>query len=319
MKSKRFIKKFYLRWWSILIMIACFFLAPANMGYGKVKLPAKISFDIQGKASPEKPIKVDIDAVCKIPFRNGVIGIIIPGISNNPQKDIPLWKGEADSPLEKKLSYSLGVIPQGEHTFVAYFKFTPHREGTREVGVSCYLYMDIRSAIVNISNVSFGHIKRLELKEELKKRGLLELSIEEIKKRDPEMARRILEVNRIKSVETTVSKKKDDKESTSSQTEHKATDELIQEKKGEVKKVPPEEAKKISPKSKKSMELKKKREDVKKAPLQGTKKAVRITLNVEEKKRIEAIKQKNKYQYSTQAKEKREAIEKKKKEDGEKK
>lgn len=319
MNSKNLIKRIGLSWWSILIMIAFFSIAPANMGYGKVKLPAEISFDIRGKAIPGKPIKVDIATVGKIPFKNGIIGIIIPGISNNPQKDIQLWKGEADSPLEKKLSYSLGVIPQGEHTFVAYFKFTPRREGAREVGVACYLYMDIRSDIVKSSNVSFGHIKRLELKEELKKRGLLELSIEEIKKRDPEMARRILEVNRIKSVETTVSKKKDDKESTSSQTEHKATDELTQEKKGEFKKVPPEDAKKIFPKSKESMELKKQREDVKKAPLQGTKKAVKITLSEEEKKRIEAIIQKNKYQNSAQAKEKRKAIEKKKKEDGEKK
>jgi hypothetical protein len=262
MKSKRFIERFDLKWWSLLIVIACFFLAPANMGYGKVKLPAEIRFDIRGKAIPGKPIKVDIAAVGKIPFKNGIIGIIIPGIGNSSQKDIQLWKGEADSPLEKKISYSLGVIPQGEHTFVAYFKFTPKREGAKEVGVARYLYLDIRSDSVKNSNVSFGHIKRLELKEELKKRGLLELSIEEIKKRDPEMARKILEVNRVKSVETTVSKKKDDKESTSAQAEHKATDEPSQKKEGEIEAVPTEEAKISSPKSKESMELKKQREDV---------------------------------------------------------
>jgi hypothetical protein len=46
--------------------------------------------------------------------------------------------------------------------------------------------------------------------------------------------------------------------------------------------------------------------------VQGTKKAIKITLSEEEKKRIEALIEKSKYKNSEEAKEKREALRKKK-------
>jgi hypothetical protein len=191
--------------WVLVVFFGCIFV---DIAFGKVKLPAGIKMNVDSAALPGKPIKIRITASCKIPFKDGVIELDIPEISGKSAGKVVLWEGNADTPMEKQLSYSLGVIPEGKYKLIASFKFAPRRIGARKVGVAKYLYLDSRSAEILSSNVSFGHIKRSELKQEMEKRGLQGLSMEEIKKKDPEIAGRILNVNRVRGVETGLPKRK---------------------------------------------------------------------------------------------------------------
>lgn len=292
--------------WILMIFYTCLF---ADMAFGRVKLPAGIKVNVDGASLPGKPIRIRIVTSCKIPFKDGIIELYIPEIPGKPAEKVVLWEGDADASLEKQFSYSLAAIPEGKYRLIASFKFTPRRIGARQVGVARSLYLDSRSAEILSSNVSFGHIKRLELKQEMEKRGLLGLSMEEIKKKDPEIAERILNVNRVKGLETGLPKKEDVKKSSSTQAgkEKPGRGGGIE---GEIKEVPPDK-KERGIKLPREKPKKKTILSVPKAPVQGTKKAVKITLSEEEKKRIEALNEKSKYKNSEEAKEKRKALRKK--------
>ncbi|MCK4761702.1 MAG: hypothetical protein KAW12_05835 [Candidatus Aminicenantes bacterium] len=310
MRFENYLKGRHLTISWILVVFCVVFFTTAT--FGKIKLPARININVEGVALPKKPIKIRIIASCKIPFKNGIIELYIPEISGKSAGKVVLWEGNADAVMEKQFSYSLGVVPEGKHKVITSFKFTPQRTGAREVGVAKYLYLDSRSAEILSSNVSFGHIKRSELKQEMEKRGLLGLSMEEIKKKNPEIARRILDVNRVKGVETGLPKKEDVKKSSSTQAdkEKPGKREKIE---GKIKEVPSDK-KESGIKLQREKPKKKTILSLPKAPMQGTKKAIKIILSEEEKERLEVLTEKAKYKNSDQAKEKRKAIEKKKEE-----
>lgn len=165
----------------------------------KIKLPGEIKITIQENPVYGEPLAINIVAVSKIPFKNGHIEIIIPELGNFSSQKVELWSGNSpNGPMEKHLKYLLPVLSIGEFKLIAYFKFSSLRKGSREMRVSKALYIDVRSDKILSSNISFRQIKRLELNKELERHGLKGLRISEIKKNAPEIAKRILKLNKAK-------------------------------------------------------------------------------------------------------------------------
>lgn len=182
--------------------------------YGKTKLPGEIKITIQKDSMPGEPLNINIVAYFKIPFKDGRIELIIPEMENFPSKKVDLWFGDSpNGPMERHLNYLLPVLLPGEFKFIAYLKFFPLREGSREIRASEALYIDVRNDKILSSNISFRQIKRLELKEEIEGRGLTGLSVSEMKKIDSEIAKKIMELSKVKGeVVESVSTKKENNE-----------------------------------------------------------------------------------------------------------
>jgi hypothetical protein len=118
----------------------------------------------------------------------------------------------------------LPALPVGKYHFVGILELTPDRENADKLVVSDSLYLDVRADKILSSNVSFRQIERHELYAELEQRvlkslspglatadpdamaryrelieatnpGLIKDKIAELKATDPEVARRIMELN----------------------------------------------------------------------------------------------------------------------------
>ena len=116
----------------------------------------------------------------------------------------------------------------GKYHFVGIFEFTPDRDNAGKLLVSDSLYLDVRADKILSSNVSFRQIERLELYAELEQRvlaslspglatadpdtmaryrelieaanpGLIKSKIAELRATDPDVARRIMELNSTKA------------------------------------------------------------------------------------------------------------------------
>ena len=127
--------------------------------------------------------------------------------------------------------YTVDGLPVGKYCFAAIFEFTPDQEGAQKLALSRSLYLDVRPTTILSSNVSFNHIKRVELRRELEERvvaslrpelakagprkmaseialikagdpGLIARKIAELRATDPEVARRIMELSQVEA-ETT--------------------------------------------------------------------------------------------------------------------
>ncbi len=255
--------------------------------YGKIKLPGEIKITIQKDSIPGEPLDINIVAYFKIPFKDGRIELIIPEIENFPSKKVELWSGDSpNGPMERSVKYLLPVLSPGEFKFIAYLKFFPLREGSREIRISEALYIDVRNDKILSSNISFRQIKRLELREEIERRGLKGLSISEIKKTDPEIARRILGLSKVKGevVESvSTQKKNNEKDFIYKPTENKVDYEKEKRIGSEVKKAPLTATKETvyvsQQTTEKSINNRAAHEPskVKKAPTIGTKKTVSIS------------------------------------------
>ncbi len=119
-------------------------------------------------------------------------------------------------------------LPVGRYHFVAILEFTPDRDNAEKLVLSESLYIDVRGDKILSSNVSFRQIERLELYRELEHRvmrslspgsttanakmtaryrelieaanpGLIESEIARLKATDPDVARRIMELNSTKA------------------------------------------------------------------------------------------------------------------------
>ena len=152
----------------------------------------------------------------------------VPQIGEIPAETQVLWSAAPSDFVAETAEYTVDALPAGEYRFAAIFEFTPDRVYAGKLFTSKALYLDVRPEKILSSNVSFDQIKRVELWEELEQRVQMDLKagpsavsfksvsrdiqaaepidpeiiasrIAELKASDPEVARRITELNRVKA------------------------------------------------------------------------------------------------------------------------
>ncbi|UCF14503.1 MAG: hypothetical protein JSW59_13900 [Phycisphaerales bacterium] len=195
--------------------------------YGKLRLPAEIFVDLLRPERAGDPAAILISASSQVPASSGVITLRLPDIGQEPGRIEILWAGAPSDLIVEQKQYVLPALPVGKYHFVGILEFTPDREDADKLGVSDSLYLDVRADKILSSNVSFRQIERWELYRELEQRvlaslypgletadaetmsryrdlieatspGLIESKIAELRATDPEVARRIAEVNSTK-------------------------------------------------------------------------------------------------------------------------
>jgi hypothetical protein len=202
--------------------------SPSPMRYGKMKLPVDISIDLAQAENTGSPVTIVTTVSTEIPIRSGILTLKIPQIDAEPERTDPLWSAAEPGVVAETAEYGLGILPLGRYQVIAFFEFTLDREGAEKSVLSRSLYVDVRPDVTLSSNVSFRHIDRLALQRDLDERiftslerelktqnrtrvlrelALLEVGdpatmrrkIRELRASDPDAARRMMALNRVKS------------------------------------------------------------------------------------------------------------------------
>jgi len=195
--------------------------------YGKITVPADVSIDLTSPSNPGGPVVILVSASSQIPIGSGTITLKIPPVGEIPAETLVLWSGTPLDFVAESAEYVLDALPTGKYRFAAIFEFTPDSQNNWELFTSRALYLDVRPDRILSSNVSFEQIKRIELWEELEQRVRMELRadsttrrlktvardvkaakpldrdiiasrITELRASDPDVARRIMELNQVK-------------------------------------------------------------------------------------------------------------------------
>jgi len=206
--------------------------SPLARPHGKITPPADLSIDLAGAQATGAPVVLAVTAMSQVPVSGGVITLKVPAVGDQPARSEVLWSGTAPGFVSETLEYVGDVLPPGRYQFVAVFEFTPTGENAPSLAVSKSLYLDVRPEKVLSSNVSSDQIKRIELWRELEERVLLGMrpglatadrqmrdrelalmearnpgitarKIAELKLSDPDVARRITELNQTTADATT--------------------------------------------------------------------------------------------------------------------
>jgi len=195
--------------------------------YGKITVPADVSIDLTSPSNPGGPVTILVSASSQIPIGSGTITLKVPPVGEIPAETLVLWSGAPSDFVAETVEFVVDVLPEGEYHFAAIFEFTPDSQNGRELFTSRSLYLDVRPDKILSSNVSFDQIKRVELWNELEQRVRMELRsdstarrlktvardikaaepldrdiiasrIAELRVSDPDVARRIMELNQVK-------------------------------------------------------------------------------------------------------------------------
>ena len=196
--------------------------------HSKITVPAEVSLDLADSSKPGGPVTILVSASSLIPVGLGTVTLKVPPVGEIPAETQMLWSGTPSDFVAESAEYVVDALPTGKYHFAAIFEFTPDRENAGKLFASKALYLDVRPEKILSSNVSFDQIKRVELWEELEQRVMMELKadstnvrlktvsrdikaaepidsdviakrIAELKASDPDVARRIMELNRIKA------------------------------------------------------------------------------------------------------------------------
>ncbi len=196
--------------------------------HSKITVPADVFIDLANPSNPGGPVTIIVSASSQIPVGSGILTLKVPPIGEFPAETQVIWSGAPSDFVAETAEYTVDVLPAGKYHFAAIFEFTPNRENSGKLFISKSLYLDVRPAKILSSNISFDQIKRVELWKELEQRVLMDLKqgstavslktvardikaaepidpeiiatrIAELKASDPEVARRITELNRVKA------------------------------------------------------------------------------------------------------------------------
>jgi len=194
--------------------------------FGKLTIPAEVFVDLADTSISGGPVTILISAASQIPVRSGILRLKVPPVAEIPAETQIIWSGIPSDFVAETVEYTVDNMPAGKYRFIAVLEFTPEGENTKKLFISKSLYLDVRKEKILSSNVSFEQIKRLELWDELKQRILTDLKtgstavglksvardtvtaeavdpgfianrIAELKAFDPDVARRIMELNRV--------------------------------------------------------------------------------------------------------------------------
>jgi hypothetical protein len=196
--------------------------------YGKLRVPAEIFVDLLRPQRAGEPAGIIVSASSQVAAGSGVITLRLPEIGTEPGRTEILWAGAPSDFVTEQKQYVLPALPVGKYRFVGILEFTPDRDNADKLLVSDSLYLDVRADRILSSNVSFRQIERLELYAELEQRvltrlrpglatadpdamaryrelieaanpGLIKSRIAELRATDPDVARRIMELNSSKA------------------------------------------------------------------------------------------------------------------------
>ncbi len=196
--------------------------------HSKITVPADVSIDLASPSNPGGPVTILVSASSQIPIGSGKLTLKVPPIGEVPAGMEVLWSGAPSDFVAETAEFVVDVLPEGEYHFAAIFEFTPDSQNAGELFTSRALYLDIRPDKILSSNVSFDQIRRVELWDELEHRVLMDLRadsttrrlktvardikaaepldrdiianrIAELRASDPEVARRIMELNRVRT------------------------------------------------------------------------------------------------------------------------
>jgi hypothetical protein len=189
--------------------------------YGKISIPAEVSMELVDSSNPGWPVTILVSASSQIPVGSGTITLKVPPVEEIPAETQVLWSGNPSDFVAESVEYVIDALPAGEYHFAAIFEFTPDSENTGKLFASKSLYLDVRPDKILSSNVSFDQIKRIELWNELAQRVRTELRtstrsmslqaakpldkdiiasrIAQLRVSDPDIAHRIMELNRVKT------------------------------------------------------------------------------------------------------------------------
>lgn len=192
--------------------------------FGKIRVPADVSLDLASSSKPGGPVTILVSVSSQIPVGSGTLTLKVPRIGEAPAETQVLWSGMPSDFVAETAEFVVDVLPEGEYHFGAIFEFTPDSETAGELFASKSLYLDVRPDKILSSNVSFEQIKRIELWNELEQRVRTELRsstrsispqaakpldkdiiasrIAQLRASDPDVARRIMELNRVKAAQS---------------------------------------------------------------------------------------------------------------------
>ncbi len=187
----------------------------------KMTVPAEVSLGLADASNPGRPVSILVTASSQIPVGSGTLTLKVPPVGEISAEKLVLWSGTPSDFVAESVEYVVDSLPVGEYRFAAIFEFTPDREDAEKLFASKSLYLDVRPDKILSSNVSFDQIKRIELWEELEQRVLTKIRtssrsislqaakpldkdfiasrIAELKASDPDVARRIMELNQVKT------------------------------------------------------------------------------------------------------------------------
>jgi len=199
--------------------------SPKVHRFGKITVPAEVSLDLAGSSQPGGPVTLVVSATSEIPVGSGTLTLKVPQIDEVPAEKLVLWSAAPSDFVDETAEFVIDVLPEGQYHFGAIFEFMPEGENAAELFTSKSLYLDVRPDKILSSNVSFKQIKRIELWNELARRVTTDLKqssraaglkttaraaetldrdviarrIAKLKASDPDVAHRIMELNRVKA------------------------------------------------------------------------------------------------------------------------
>ena len=198
---------------------------------GKFGVPADVFVDLASTSNPGGPVTIFVSASSQVPVRSGIVRLKVPPIGEFPAETQVVWSGAPSDFVTETAEYTVDNLPAGKYRFIAVFEFTPDSKNAGKLFSSKSLYLDVRPTTILSSNISFNQIKRMELWKELEQRiltdlqtgrsavgpkttareivtaenldsGIIARRIAELKAADPDIARRIKELNRVMPVPT---------------------------------------------------------------------------------------------------------------------
>jgi len=184
---------------------------PAQM-YGKVRPPAEVFVGLLGGERATDPLTLGVAVASDVPVASGVITLTMSAEDAVPAEKLGLWPITSPGILDELTEYAVGPLAPGRYRFTAILEFTPDQDEAPMMAVSSCLYLDVQADIIDATNVSFAHLKRLQLQREIEERALADYrpmlatadratktrEIAILKARDPDFgARRIEELNQV--------------------------------------------------------------------------------------------------------------------------
>ena len=195
-----------------------------SRSYGKFEIPAEVYIGLAQSENLRKPVEIIISASTMISANLARIIMIKPKTGSEPEQKETLWADTPDGLVDKTFVYNAGILPTGKHQFNVVLEFLTGSDNSKFLLAAGSLFLDVRPDGILSSNVSFDQIERLELHKELEKRvlvsmkpqlmsadakrlslektamenkdpGIIDRKIQELIVSDPDIARRVEEIN----------------------------------------------------------------------------------------------------------------------------
>ncbi len=195
----------------------------------KMTPPAEVRLNLVRADSGPSGLTILVSASSQVAVTSGKITLKMTRDDVEADRSEVLWSGGPLAAVSQTIPVAVGDLTMGRYGYVATLEFTS-AEGDADMAVSGSLYIDVKPDVVLSSEVSFEHIARVQLRQELEERafrslqpkvlagnrtrivgeranlealdpGLVASQIRELKNADPNVAIRSMELNQVE-VET---------------------------------------------------------------------------------------------------------------------